>query len=81
MAVIERLLLLWPDSPGEQRDRGMLLVKLGRASEAKAQLEEYLEFAPQAADAARIRSLVRRLERESGSSSIGGDDGPADVDD
>jgi regulator of sirC expression with transglutaminase-like and TPR domain len=81
LAVIERLLLLWPDSPGEQRDRGMLLVKLGRASEAKAQLEEYLEFAPQAADAARIRSLVRRLERESGSSSIGGDDGPADVDD
>ncbi len=64
LAVVERLLLLRPDSPGERRDRGMLLVKLGRSSEAKEQLRRYLEFAPQAADAPRIRSLVRRLERE-----------------
>ncbi len=64
LAVVERLLLLRPDFPGERRDRGMLLVKLGRSSEAKEQLQRYLEFAPQAADAPRIRSLVRRLERE-----------------
>ncbi len=80
LAVIERLLLLRPDSPGERRDRGMLLVKLGRASEAKAQLEEYLEYAPQAADAARIRSLVRRLERDGEAASLaGGDDVIDDV--
>ena len=64
LAVVERLLLLRPDSPGERRDRGMLLVKLGRSSEAREQLERYLEFAPRAADATSIRSLVRRLERE-----------------
>ena len=51
LAVVERLLLLRPDSPGERRDRGMLLVKLGRSSEAKEQLLRYLDFAPQAADA------------------------------
>ncbi len=64
LAVVERLLLLRPDSPGERRDRGMLLVKLGRSSEATEQLQRYLEFAPQAVDAVRIRSLVRRLQQE-----------------
>ena len=66
LAVVERLLLLRPDSPGERRDRGMLLVKLGRGNEARDQLREYLDFAPHAADAPRIRSLVRRLERQDG---------------
>ena len=62
LSVVERLLLVQPASPGERRDRGMLLLKLGREAEAKEQLRRYLEFAPGAADAKRIRSLVRRLE-------------------
>jgi regulator of sirC expression with transglutaminase-like and TPR domain len=62
LSVVERLLLVQPESPGERRDRGMLLLKLGREAEAKEQLRGYLEFAPGAADAKRIRSLVRRLE-------------------
>ena len=75
LAVVERLLLLRPDSPGERRGRGMLLIKLGRAREARDQLQEYLDYAPQAADAARIRTLVQRLESEEGSSSIDSADG------
>ena len=70
LAVVERLLLLHPDAPGELRDRGMLLLKLGRRGEAREQLQGYVAFVPQAADAARIRSLVRRLER--------GDESPMD---
>lgn len=62
LSVVERLLLVQPESPGERRDRGMLLLKLGREAEAKEQLRRYLEFAPGAADAKRIRLLVRRLE-------------------
>jgi len=62
LSVVERLLLVQPESPGERRDRGMLLLKLGREAEAKEQLRRYLEFAPGAADAKRIQSLVRRLE-------------------
>jgi regulator of sirC expression with transglutaminase-like and TPR domain len=62
LSVVERLLLLQPASPGERRDRGMLLLKLGREAEAKEQLRRYLEFVPGAADAKRIRPLVRRLE-------------------
>jgi len=79
LRTIEHLLLLRPDSPGERRDRGMLLVKLGRASEAMEQLQEYLDYAPQAADASRVRSLLERLERDGHGKELGGDgelDGP-----
>jgi regulator of sirC expression with transglutaminase-like and TPR domain len=62
LAVVERLLLIEPASPGERRDRGMLLLKLGRREEAQEQLRRYLAFAPGAADARRIHLLVRRLE-------------------
>ena len=60
--VVERLMLVQPASAGERRDRGMLLLKLGREAEAKEQLRRYLAFAPGAADARRIRSLGRGLE-------------------
>ncbi len=62
LSVVERLLLVQPASPGERRDRGMLLLRLGREEEAKEQLRRYLDFAPGAVDAKRIRLLVRRLE-------------------
>ena len=38
LSVVERLMLVQPASPGEQRDRGMLLLKLGREARAKEQL-------------------------------------------
>jgi regulator of sirC expression with transglutaminase-like and TPR domain len=59
---VERLMLVKPASPGEQRDRGMLLLRLGRKEEAKEQLRGYLDFSPGAADAKRIQLLVSRLE-------------------
>jgi len=40
----------------------MLLLRLGREEEAKEQLRRYLDGAPGAVDANRIRRLVRRLE-------------------
>ena len=61
LSVVERLLLVQPASPGERRDRGMLLLRLGREEEAKEQLLGYLHLAPGAADADRIRMLVRGL--------------------
>ncbi len=62
LCVVERLMLVKPASPGEQRDRGMLLLRLGREEEAKEQLRGYLDFSPGAADAKRIKLLVSRLE-------------------
>ena len=61
LAVVERMLIVRPASTEDLRDRGVLLARVGRADEARAQLEEYLGRAPFAEDAARIRSLLQDL--------------------
>jgi regulator of sirC expression with transglutaminase-like and TPR domain len=62
LAAVERLLLVRPDSPTEHRAGGILLARLGRREEASEQLEAYLDAAPGAPDAARIRGVVKRLK-------------------
>lgn len=64
LAAVERILLVRPDAIDEMRDRGMILARRGEAAEAIAQLEAYLEHAPDAADAGRIRMLITELENE-----------------
>lgn len=61
LAAVERLLLIQPTARGENRDRGLLLARMGRRDEATAQLEAYLELAPEAPDAERIRDIVDDL--------------------
>jgi regulator of sirC expression with transglutaminase-like and TPR domain len=61
LSVVERILLIRPTAPGEIRDRGTLLARLGRPDEAIPQLEWYLDAAPEAPDAERIRTLVATL--------------------
>lgn len=61
LAVVERLLVLQPTSRGDLRARGLLLARLGRKAEAAEQLQAYLDLAPGAGDAERIRSLVEDL--------------------
>jgi len=63
LASIERILVLRPDSADEERDRGMVLTRLGRDAEACAALQRYLELVPDAADGARVRMLLEQLER------------------
>lgn len=64
LAAVERILLLRPAAAGEVRDRGMLLARVGRTGEAIADLERYLDAAPDAPDARRVRELIRELARE-----------------
>ncbi|MBI4544359.1 MAG: tetratricopeptide repeat protein [Gemmatimonadetes bacterium] len=64
LSAIERLLLLHPMASDEVRDRAVLLARSGRLSEAIADLERYLDLAPQAPDARRVRDLIQELERE-----------------
>lgn len=64
LAVVERLLILQPTSRGDLRARGLLLARLGRRSEAVEQLEAYLELAPGAGDADRLRALVDDLKAD-----------------
>ncbi len=61
LAAVERLQLLRPGEPEELRERGMILARLGRPAEARAELERYLERAPGAPDRRRVELLLERL--------------------
>lgn len=64
LGVVERLLLIDPDSLLEVRDRGLLRHRLGDLAGAVLDLETYVDRAPTATDAARIRNLVEALWRQ-----------------
>lgn len=63
LAAIERILLIFPDAPLEQRDRGYLYYQLGRWTEAARDLEDYLTQMPRAEDAMIVQGLLRRMGR------------------
>lgn len=63
LAVVERILLLFPDVALELRDRGILCYQLGQFSQAANYLEQYLIKAPDAQDALVIRRLLAQLGR------------------
>jgi regulator of sirC expression with transglutaminase-like and TPR domain len=62
LAAIERILLVRPDAADEERDRGMMLTRLGREADAAAALLRYLELTPDAPDEARVRLLLDQLD-------------------
>ncbi len=66
LAAVERMLLVRPASAADMRDRGILLARLGRDEEAREQLSAYLEYAPRATDAGRIRGILAGLGRVQG---------------
>lgn len=61
LGAVERILMLTPTAPAENRSRGVLLARLGRHEEAATQLEKYLRVAPGAADADRVEDMLRDL--------------------
>lgn len=62
LAVIDRILLLFPDSLDDRRDRGVLYYHLGQWIEAQHELEAYLSEAPAAADSTTILNLLQRMQ-------------------
>lgn len=64
LAAVDRILLLRPAATMELRDRGLLLARTGRNDEAVLELERYLDHAPAATDAQRVRSLIDDLSRD-----------------
>lgn len=67
LGVIDRILMLFPDTPDQLRDRGLLYYQSERWSEALQDLEAYLAITPDAADAPIIRQLrdtAKRNHRE-----------------
>jgi regulator of sirC expression with transglutaminase-like and TPR domain len=65
LSAIERILVVRPDSADDERDRGIVLTRLGRNSDAAAALNRYLELVPDAPDSARVRLLLDQLGTDS----------------
>ena len=65
LAVLECAEALDPDDPGLRRERGLLLLRMGRPGEGVAALESYLGDAPEE-DADALRRLVRVVREQSG---------------
>jgi regulator of sirC expression with transglutaminase-like and TPR domain len=63
LSVIDRLLLINPESAMYTRDRGLLLAKVGDGKNAIAELERYLEQMPEAPDADLIREQIRSIRQ------------------
>lgn len=63
LGVIDRLLILDPEAPGEGRDRGSVLAKLGEIPAAIAQWERYLRLHPEEADAEAVRGHLRQARQ------------------
>lgn len=61
LTVIDRLLLLDGSGAGQLRDRGTVLMKLGRFQAGAADWEKYLQRTPHARDADKIRGQLRRI--------------------
>ncbi|MGJ3247458.1 MAG: SirB1 family protein [Elainellaceae cyanobacterium] len=62
LAAIDRILLLNPESPTELRDRGLLYYQISRWTEARHDLESYLQHTPLARDAAVVRQILERID-------------------
>lgn len=63
LSVIERLVILEPNSAEEIRDRGLLYLRLECFPRALEDLESYLRFAPYADDAPEIREQAVSLKK------------------
>ncbi len=63
LAVIERILILNPDSAPHIRDHGLLLAAMGENARAAVELERYLSIAPDAKDAEAIRKQISAIRQ------------------
>jgi regulator of sirC expression with transglutaminase-like and TPR domain len=63
LRMVERLLVLEPEAPGEIRDRGIILANLGELPRAVRDWEHYLTRHPAAPDAETVRTHLRRARQ------------------
>jgi regulator of sirC expression with transglutaminase-like and TPR domain len=62
LAAIERSLMLNPDVPTQWRDRGLICYQLDRFTEARIDLENYLQSVPYAEDGRVILQLIEEIK-------------------
>jgi regulator of sirC expression with transglutaminase-like and TPR domain len=61
LAVLDRLVVLLPETWSERRDRGLVLAELGRHPEALQDLRMYLQAEPEAPDHDALRDRISEL--------------------
>jgi regulator of sirC expression with transglutaminase-like and TPR domain len=64
LSVVERLLLIAPDTPTEVRDRGLLYAQLGHLEAALDALQHYLQLSSEAPDAGMISKYIAALRQQ-----------------
>jgi regulator of sirC expression with transglutaminase-like and TPR domain len=64
LAVLDRLLILDPESADDTRDRGAVFSRLECYAQAKEDFERYLRLAPDAKDAAAVREQIAELSKQ-----------------
>ena len=62
LAVVQRLMIIHPDSPTELRDRGLIYGEMQKTSQAIADLRRYLEVVGEADDRNAITEHLRQLQ-------------------
>ena len=63
LSICDRLLLLVPDAPVERRDRGIVHLQLKHHAQALRDLRAYVEFEPEADDAAEVRRQISAIRQ------------------
>ena len=64
LKVMERILMVNPDSPAHVRDYGLLLAANGKMKQAILELDRYLALAPKASDGETIRKQINSIRAE-----------------
>ena len=64
IAVMDRLIVLYPDAWAEYRDRGLAWAVQGQAARAVPDLEQYLTHADSAADISGVAERLAQLRRQ-----------------
>jgi len=64
LMIIERILIIHPNSSAHVRDHGLLLALVGQTSQAIAALERYLKMEPTAADADLVREQIKTIKQD-----------------
>lgn len=62
LRAVERLIVLLEEPWDARRDRGILLIEMGRRDEGRAELSAYIQARPQAPDAGQVARRLRLLD-------------------
>lgn len=66
LAVLDRILVLWPHAWAERRDRGLVHAEMGNAGQALSDLQAYLDAEPLAADHGALQARIKEIAGTAG---------------